>query len=443
MIGTMMRLGWTNLKRDRVALFLTFLMPLVFFSIFAAIFGNMGGSGESGAMKALRVLAVDEDGSDVSRALLASLAAEDSLDVAAAPDANEETPEPASWTRDSAYREVRGGRAAAAVVVPRGFGEEYGNFGQPGQPLELIYDASNPMAQFAVSGLLQAAAFQAAPSALMESGFEALEQFGGGDLTEDQQSAMTSLKALVDEQIEQGGPAAASDGGIGGLVQVVSTPAHEDDDDTQSFSMVAYYAAGIGVMFLLFSMTGAAGTLLDEQDSGTLERLLASNLTVSQLLGGKWLFYSLMGLVQVVLMFAWGAAVFGLDLWSIKTLAGFFLVAIPTAAAAAAFGILLATLCQSRAQLGGISTIVILVMSALGGSMVPRFVMPDFMDTLSKFTFNGWALDGFLKVFWYNDPDSSLFDSLVDLAPQVSVLSAACIVFLLISRRLARRWERI
>jgi len=41
---------------------------------------------------------------------------------------------------------------------------------------------------------------------------------------------------------------------------------------TQQHSMVAYYAAGIGVMFLLFSMAGAGGALIEEQESGTLER---------------------------------------------------------------------------------------------------------------------------------------------------------------------------
>ena len=75
-----------------------------------------------------------------------------------------------------------------------------------------------------------------------------------------------------------------------------------------------------------------------------------------------------------------------------------------TAAAAAAFGLMLATIAKSRAQLNGISTVVILVMSALGGSMVPRFVMPDFMNTTALFTFNGWALDGYLKIFWYERP---------------------------------------
>jgi ABC-2 type transport system permease protein len=58
-------------------------------------------------------------------------------------------------------------------------------------------------------------------------------------------------------------------------------------------------------------------------------------------------------------------------------------------------------------------------------------------ETMQKFgllTFNGWALDGYLKVFWYR---ASVFD----LWPQVLVLATLAIVFLAVARTLARRWE--
>ncbi|MAG94972.1 MAG: ABC transporter permease, partial [Planctomycetaceae bacterium] len=89
----------------------------------------------------------------------------------------------------------------------------------------------------------------------------------------------------------------------------------------------------------------------------------------------------------------------------------------------------------------GASTIIILIMSALGGSMVPRFIMPKFMETTSKFTFNGWALDGYLKIFWYDDPDAALLSSLLNLLPQLAVLTGLTATFLIIARQLARRWE--
>lgn len=102
------------------------------------------------------------------------------------------------------------------------------------------------------------------------------------------------------------------------------------------------------------------------------------------------------------------------------------------------FGLVLGTACRSQAQLGAVSTIVVLVMSALGGSMFPRFLMRQnpVLDAAGLFTFNGWAIDGYQKVFWYET-------GLLSLWPQVLVLLLITAVCLAGARRLARRWEAI
>jgi ABC-2 type transport system permease protein len=142
-------------------------------------------------------------------------------------------------------------------------------------------------------------------------------------------------------------------------------------------------------------------------------------------------------------MFIYGNLAFGLPLWSANTLAGFLVMASATALAASAFGLLLASLCRSRSQLGGLSTIVILIMSAVGGSMVPRFIMPDMMETLGRFTFNGWAMDGFLAVFWNDDPTAGLAENLAPVLLPVAVMAGMTVAFLAIARLAARRWETI
>ncbi len=67
-------------------------------------------------------------------------------------------------------------------------------------------------------------------------------------------------------------------------------------------------------MFLLFSCAGAGGTLLEEEESGTLGRLIGSRAGMSGVLAGKWLFLAMMGMLQLTVMFTWGALVFGLPL---------------------------------------------------------------------------------------------------------------------------------
>jgi ABC-2 type transport system permease protein len=133
-------------------------------------------------------------------------------------------------------------------------------------------------------------------------------------------------------------------------------------------------------------------------------------------------------------MFLWAWKPFGLELWQPLHLGGFLIMTAFTAMAGAAFGMVLATACKTRGQLGGVSTIVILIMSAVGGSMFPRFLMSDGMKKIGLLTFNGWALDGYRKVFYDNLP-------LWELWPQVTVLASLTVVFLIMARLFARRWE--
>ena len=141
--------------------------------------------------------------------------------------------------------------------------------------------------------------------------------------------------------------------------------------------------------------------------------------------------------IGVMLIYAWG--VFSLDLMHGPQLLGSFTMALVTAMTSAAFVMMLATLCRSRKRLESISTIVILLMSALGGSMAPKFIMPTFVQQTSLVAFNSWALDGFLKVFWYYDDQTPILKA---LAPQIGVILAMGATFLTISIVMARRWLR-
>lgn len=202
--------------------------------------------------------------------------------------------------------------------------------------------------------------------------------------------------------------------------------------DEKANPLISMYAAGIAVMFLLFNATSGSGVLIDERSNQTLDRLLSSHLTMDELLLGKWFFMTTLGASQVAVMFLWASVAFSLNLT--EHIDGFFMMTIATSLAASGFGLFMATLCKTRAQLSGFSTVVVLTMSALGGSMVPRYLMSDSLKNLGLFTFNAWAIDGFDKVFWRELPVAAL-------APQLAVLSLSGVFFLSIARLLAIRWE--
>jgi ABC-2 type transport system permease protein len=150
------------------------------------------------------------------------------------------------------------------------------------------------------------------------------------------------------------------------------------------------------------------------------------------LLAGKMIYSTLLAFAQLCVMFLRGWAVFHLDLFA--HLPGFFAMGITTAFAVANFGMILASLSKTRAQQGSVGTLLILTMSAIGGSMFPRFLMPESMKFAGLFTINGWAIDGFTKVFWYDEPVAHLWQ-------QLGVLVGVGVVLFVIARRFARRWE--
>ncbi|MDQ7029670.1 MAG: ABC transporter permease [Ardenticatenia bacterium] len=111
---------------------------------------------------------------------------------------------------------------------------------------------------------------------------------------------------------------------------------------------------------------------------------------------GKLLPYYLVNLGQVALMFAIGRLVFGMSLG--RAPLALVLVTLATAAAATGLGLLVAALGKTRQQITGIATLLVLVLAALGGTMVPVFVMPAFMQALARLSPHYWALQGYQDI---------------------------------------------
>ena len=424
MISALFRASWVALRRDRAALALSFVVPVVFFSVFAVIFGGDDGRD---ATRRVKLPVVDEDRSERSVRLLAALEREPALDVRRAPGASS-TAGAAPYDRAAAEAAVRGGEAGVALVVPAGFGAGQLAFGPRSASdrararLELLADRADPIAHQMVAGLLQKVAFTAMPDQLIDSGVESLDRIAA--FTPEQRERLARFSAEV-------GGAPTGEQGAGALVEI---EVHDLLGGARKRPMVAFYAAGLGVMFLMFTAAGAGGALIEERESGTLDRVLSTRMSMTGLLAGKLLYLAALGVAQLVVMFAWGVVVFGLELEG--KLLGLAAMALPTALAASAFGLVLAALSKSRKQLVALSNLVILTLSAIGGSMFPRFLMPVVVQKVSLVAFNSWALEGFLDVLWRERP-------LVAIVPEIAVLLGWSALFFLLARRLARKWELV
>jgi ABC-2 type transport system permease protein len=418
-----------------MAQILVFVVPIAFFTVFALVFGGGG----RGLTRRVTVALVDESHTTVSQRLTRALLDEGSLRVRTTARASARDTTRVPIDRERAEQMVREGNVPVAIVLPAGLDTSLARFEGGGEPILLLCDPSDRVAPQVVRGLLQRVVMTATPDLFMKRGIGQFERHAGG-LTPRQRQAVDEWLPTL--QAQAGGDSAALPGatavadsgsspGFSGLAPVKVVDVLGRREDT---SLIAFYAAGIAVMFLLFTASAIAGTLLDEMDSGTLERVLSSRLGMTGLLTGKWVYTTLLGVLQITVMFAYAMIAFRLPLLS--HLPGFAVMTTITAAVVAAFGLMLATLCRTRAQLGGISMLVILVMSAVGGSMFPRYMMSEGMQKAGLVTFNAWALDGYVKVFWRDAP-------ILDLWPQVSVLLGFLVVFLVASRIFARRWERV
>lgn len=383
MIWTVWQVNVRRLMHNPMELLLTFVVPIAFFSIFAVIFG--GGVG-IGTTPKIKVIAIDQSESELSRAVIEQLTESPGLRFMRGP-----TEQPVS--EDRARDMVRRGAVGMALVV-----------NQQGDRVEvdLLSDSSDQVASQVVTAIVTQAIVHAE--------------------AEQRQRDIRIASAVLPKNL---------DAPVSGLM---SQPVHVVDviGEGKSNPVVSMYAAGIAVMFLLFGATGGGGALLEERENQTLERLLSTQLTMDQLLLGKWFHMTAIGVLQMLVMFAWAQLIFGVDL--IGHLDGFLIMTLVTALAASAFGLFLATLCRTRGQLSGLSVVLVLTMSALGGSMVPRYVMSENLRQYGLCTFNAWALDGFDKVFWRELPVDAL-------APQLAVLMISGVVMILAARLLATRWE--
>jgi ABC-2 type transport system permease protein len=399
MIRTVVRVGLLRMWHGRTEILLTFVVPIAFFTIFAFIFDEQIGLGKS---PRVNLALVDEDDTDLSREFVTALAEWETLRIYAPA----EHPEGLFvFTSAEPARElVLAGTLPLAVVVPDGWTASLSSSEKEALSLVLLADSSDPVATQVVIALLR----QTAGQVMGERARQQIRSFLFLSPDQFAESPLSRFAAPV-------------------AVDVVDLFAAD-----KANPVVSMYAAGIAVMFLLFGAVGNSGTLLEEEENQTLERLMCSELSMMQLLAGKWLLMTIVGIVQVTIMFAWAQLAFGVDL--LGHLSGFAVMTTITAAAASSFALVLAALCTNRAQLNAVAVILILCMSALGGSMVPRYVMSESMQQFGKMTFNAWALDGYIKVFWRDLP-------LGELAPELTVLTATAIVLFAAARLLARRWE--
>lgn len=170
---------------------------------------------------------------------------------------------------------------------------------------------------------------------------------------------------------------------------------------------------GFVVMTIVMIADFTMRDLLRDATRGTLALTMTSPTSAGTVVRAKIAFTILLGLFCLTILSAFGAPF-------LKTPvdpAAFLALSVALCAAAGGFVALTYGLAKSERQGAVVGSMVLLVMSFLGGSYIPLQALPPGMRALSPFTLNYWGVDGFAKILG----DGA---GVAGIAPHLAVLTA-------------------
>ncbi|WP_449240530.1 ABC transporter permease [Desulfoscipio gibsoniae] len=168
------------------------------------------------------------------------------------------------------------------------------------------------------------------------------------------------------------------------------------EEGRQVVSALQYYAAAMGVMFILFAAVFGTKSMVDERNQLTLHRLLVSGRRGRQILCGKFVAVLMIALIQMSTMIFFTRLFFGIR-WGVD-LPALLMLTLSAAIAVAGFGALLAGFLKTNQGIDVFQSGVVQIMALAGGSMMPLYIMPDPMRTVAGWTINGQALIAYLQL---------------------------------------------
>jgi ABC-2 type transport system permease protein len=431
-ILTLLRKDFLHFFRNKAAVALTFAVPFAMIYLFGQIFGvTKKDSGPGG----IPIAVVNASDSPAAVKLIDALKAEKSFQVITDFDLPDKTKRPLVEEDLRPMMNKAGAWIRFALVIP----EDLVSENRLGVRLKILSNPRNEIETRTVDGLLQKTIFSSVPELLGQSlqasskrllGAERFEQFNGaiaaavsttfgGDPVEIEQRISAGDFGLSDAGGLSTDAAAATDGTAvsgktGDLFSKLVTIEREQVVGAHVKNAAATnLVGGWAIQFLLFALTASVAGLFRERDTGIFQRLLAAPVTRAQILWSKFLYGVGLGLLQLVVLFLAGGALYGVEVFAHLPL--LLLVCVFAAAACSAFAMLIAAVAPNAEAAGSLATFVILLMSAIGGAWFPLSIMPAVIRQFSKLTLVYWSMEGFSAVLWAEQ-------SLVQIAPILGVL---------------------
>lgn len=419
-------IAWKDLSitfRDRNALFLMILAPLVLSFIIGASFGNFLIGGSSVPFDQIPVLVVNDDAGDMGQQFVATMQAGELADLLLVTQMDD---------LDEARAIVQQGDARAAVHIPAGFSTAVRGETPATSPTIIAFyaDPTATLTPNIVRGIVARITNSFNTGAIGAQ--VTVEQLMGQ--TAVLGPALAQLGAVLEEQIgsqmEQGNGRAANGRAAITLRQLTVG----EIEEPLEISPFAFFAPSMGILFLMFAMMDSTRSILEEEREGTLPRLLTTPIAHSELLLGKVGGVFVAGIIQFVVFVVASRLLFQLN-WG-HSASGLALMVLAIVLAYTGLGLLIAAFARDVNQAAIFGSVISLVFAALGGNFVNAQNFPPWLDQLSKITINRWGIDGLTALTIY---DGGLNDVLL---PAAILLSIGSLFFLLALWQFGRRIKR-
>ncbi len=332
--------------RDRSAIILAIVIPFALTFIFAQSLADV-----SGGEVTFDYAIADLDGGPLSQAFIGVMGELEAQEVVRITTAE---------SRDAAIELAGDDDVEASFVIPAGFSDAVNN---------------NEQASIEVFGNVDRQIATTVAEAIAEGFLQETRAI--------QASISTAALNLGDVDMQTLAERAAA---FPNAINVEDVSASRKELDANTF-----YAAGMAVFFLFFTVQFGVTGLLEERKEGTMRRLLVAPARRGSILLGKLLTGFILGVVSMAVLAT--ASTFLLDAdWGSAVGVGILILA--GVIAAVSITALVASLANTVDQAGTAQTIIALVFGMLGGAFFPVAQAGGVIERLSFITPHAWFLRG-------------------------------------------------
>ena len=351
------------------------MLPLIFTLILGLVFG----SSDEPNLPQVKVLAADNDNSLVSKLFLGTFSQGELSELILIEKVEE----------DIGRNLMNKNKASALIIIPEDFGKKLLNREQV--EVNII---KNPSEQFLpeivqevgdVATIIFSAFFT-----VFAAEIDLIKDYSEFDNFPDQ--AVSAISVQIKSKIE-----GISKFVFPPVVSIKQTTTQEEiqQETEDEFSFHSYVLPGISIMFLLFICNIIFEDLLREKEAGTLLRMMVSPMKLNEFIWSKILTATALGMLCTFIFIGIGELAFPIN-WGnpLAIVLGVFCLNILIAG----FISLPYAFIRTERQAGAIIPTIIIIMSMLGGSMMPSQLFPSSIKIFSKMTLNYWGIETFYKI---------------------------------------------